>query len=120
VMKITNGRGVDVVLDCAGFSSTVKLGMQLVRPNGRVVIVGMGEDKLNDMPLGLLSTKEVEITSIFRYKNLYPTTISLIAGGLVDINGIVSKRFTFEQTAEAYASAYENPSETVKNIIIFE
>jgi L-iditol 2-dehydrogenase len=120
VMKITNGRGVDVVLDCAGFSSMVKLSMQLVRPNGRVVIVGMGEDQLNDIPLGLLSTKEVEITSIFRYKNLYPTTISLIAGGLADINGIVTKRFTFEQTAEAYSSAYENPSETVKNIIIFE
>lgn len=119
VLRLTDGYGADVVIDCAGFSPTVRSALKFVRPAGRIVIVGMGTDYLDQIPLGPISTKEIEITSIFRYKNLYPATIAAISGGKVDINGIVSKRFAFEDTPSAYNSASENPTETVKNIILF-
>ena len=119
VMRLTNGKGPDVVIDCAGFSETVKMGIRVIRPAGRMVVVGLGAEELNGIPLNPISAKEIEITSIFRYKNLYPSTIAAIGSGMIDINNIVSKRFAFEQTPEAYESAYLNPDETVKNVIIF-
>lgn len=120
VLKLTDGTGPDVVIDCAGFSATVKTALDLVRPAGRVVIVGMGSEYLNEIPSAPIFSKEIEIGSIFRYKNLYPATIGAIASGKIDINGIVTKRFTFEKTPEAYVSACENPTETVKNVILFD
>ena len=120
VMKLIDGNGADVVIDCAGFSATVRSALKIVRPAGRIVIVGMGADHLDQIPLGPISTKEIEITSIFRYKNLYPATIAAIASGHIDSNGIISKRFSFQETPQAYISASENPTETVKNIILFD
>ena len=120
VAEVTGGRGVDVVLDCAGFSATVTDSVRAARPAGTIVVVGMGEDELNGIPLGPISAKELIITSLFRYKNLYPTTIKAIESGKIDISGIVSKTFTFEETPQAFRSAADHPAETVKNVIVFK
>ena len=119
VMEITEGRGVDIVLDCAGFSSTVADAMRAVRPAGRVVVVGLAADEWNGIPVGPINTKEIEITSIFRYKNLYPTAINAVASGKIDINGIVSRTYSFDETPEAFRTAHECATETVKNVIVF-
>lgn len=117
---LTEGKWANVVIDCAGFSTTIKSSIKVVRPTGSVVIVGMGEDIINGIPLGPISTKEVKITSIFRYKNLYPVAIQAIAEKRIDIEKIVSNRFHFEDTPIAYQTTYENASDTVKSIIMFD
>ena len=119
IMELTDGRGVDIVLDCAGFSQTVADAMRVVRPAGRVVVVGMGADEWNGIPFGPITSKEIEITSIFRYKNLYPTAINAVASGCIDIKGIVSRTYTFDETPEAFRTAHECATETVKNVIVF-
>ena len=120
IAELTGGRGVDVVLDCAGFSATVADAVRVTRPAGKIVVVGMGADELNGIPLGPISAKELVITSLFRYKNLYPATINAVASGKIDIKGIVSKTFSFDETPEAFRMAAECPTETVKNVIVFD
>lgn len=120
VSEITDGKGVDVVIDCAGFSETVRSGIQCAKAAGRIVIVGMGVDELNGIPLGPISTKELVITSIFRYKNLYPRTIAAIESGSINLEGIVSKRYSFEDSASAFSDACNMPTTTIKNVILFD
>lgn len=119
VNEITGGRGADVVLDCAGFNQTVADAIRAARPAAHIVVVGLASDELNGIPMGPISSKELVITSIFRYKNLYPTAINAIESGTIDISGIVSRTYPFEQTPEAYRTAYECATETVKNVIVF-
>ena len=119
VNQLTQGRGADVVLDCAGFSQTVAQAVRAARPAGHVVVVGLGADQLDGVPLGPISAKELVLTSIFRYKNLYPTAISAIASGRISIQGIVSGTYSFEETPEAFRTACECATETVKNVIVF-
>ena len=119
VMEITEGRGVDVVLDCAGFNQTVADALRAVRPAGKVVVVGLGSDEWNGIPISPLSNKEIELTSIFRYKNLYPTAINAVGSGSIDISGIISRTYTFDETPEAFRTAHECATETVKNVIVF-
>ena len=119
VARITDGKGVDVVLDCAGFSSTVAESVYAAKAGGKIVIVGMGDDVINGLPLGPISSKELILTSIFRYKNLYPAAIKSVESGLIDIKGIISNIYKFEETPEAFRVACECPTETVKNVIVF-
>lgn len=119
-VKRLTGMGPDVVLDCAGFSETIRAAVQIAKPAATIVVVGMGTDEINGVPLGPISAKELKITSIFRYKNMYPRTISAIADGKIKVDGIVTKRFTFDQTAEAFASAAKDAVSTVKNVINFD
>jgi len=120
IMKATGGRGADVVLDCAGASETVIGSINACGAGGTIVIVGLAADKLNGVPLGPISAKELVITSIFRYKNLYPTAIEAIAGGRISVKEIVSNLYRFEDTPLAFAETLENIKDVVKSVITYE
>ena len=55
--------------------------------------------------------------SIFRYRNLYPTAINAIADGRIDVESIVSHRFTFDDTINAFATCHKDIRNVVKGVI---
>ncbi len=44
IRDITNGRGADVVIKCAGTKSVVQEGLEMVRSGGRYLLVGSATD----------------------------------------------------------------------------
>lgn len=46
VKEVTNDRGVEVVLDFAGFDSTIETGLRIVRKSGSYGLIGAGQGKL--------------------------------------------------------------------------
>ena len=117
VMALTNGHGADVCIDCAGFSSTVDACLSAAKPAGTVIIVGLGEDRVNGFNTSAMSTKELTVKSIFRYRNLYPTAINAIADGRIDVESIVSHRFKFDDTIDAFATCHRDIRNVVKGVI---
>lgn len=117
VMELTGGRGADVVIDCAGFSPTVQQSLKSAKAAGTVIIVGLGADKLDGVDAGMMSTKELTVKSIFRYRNLYPTAVNAIADGRIDVKSIVSHSFKFEDTPEAFATCLKDIKNVVKGVI---
>lgn len=117
VMALTNGRGADVVIDCAGFSATMQQSIKAAKAAGMVIIVGLGSDKLDGVDAGMMSTKELTVKSIFRYRNLYPTAINAIGDGRIDVKSIVSHSFKFEYTPEAFATCLKDIKNVVKGVI---
>jgi L-iditol 2-dehydrogenase len=119
IQKLTEGRGARVVIDCAGTRATIAQTVQVAKAGGMIVIVGLAADTIDGLQLAPISTKELTITSIFRYKNLYPTTIQAISEGKIDIKGIISNQYKFEDTPKAYAESVENIQDIVKGVIVF-
>lgn len=117
VMQLTDGRGADVCIDCAGFSATVDTCLESAKPAGTVIIVGLGQDRVDGFNTAIMSTKELTVKSIFRYRNLFPTAINAIAGGKIDVNAIVSHRFTFDDTINAFATCHKDIRNVVKGVI---
>lgn len=120
INRLTQGKGVDCVLDCVGHPSTISAAVRSAKAGSHIVIVGMAAENLDGVPLGPISAKELVLTSIFRYANLFPTTIQAIASGMIDVSGIVSNRFRFDQTPEAYKATVEQIRDTVKSVILFD
>ncbi len=118
--QLTQGQGVDAVLDCVGHGSTIAASVRLAKAGSHIVLVGMAAEDLSGVPLGPISAKELVLTSIFRYANLFPTTIQAIASGMIDVKGIVSNRYPFSQTPEAYRATVEHIKDTVKSVILFD
>lgn len=117
VMELTGGRGADVCIDCAGFSATVDSCLSAAKPAGMVIIVGLGQDRVDGFNTSIMSTKELTVKSIFRYRNLFPTAINAIADGRIDVNTIVSHRFSFEDTIQAFATCHQDIRNVVKGVI---
>jgi D-xylulose reductase len=104
VSKITDGWGADVVFEASGSPKTYDGLFDLVRPGGAVVLVGMPVDPVNFDVVGA-QVKEARIETIFRYANIYPRAIELIASGKVDLKPLVTASFPFEDSIAAIERA---------------
>lgn len=107
--------GVDSFADASGAASAVRAGILALRPAGRAVLVGMG---LPDVPLPItaIQNKELVVTGVFRYANTWPTAISLVATGQVDLDRMVTGTFGLGQVREALESTAD--ATTIKSVVV--
>jgi L-iditol 2-dehydrogenase len=117
IMELTNNRGADVVIDTAGAAATVKQTVHVMKIGGTIVLVGMTPEDETSFDFMKLMSKEGQIKTIFRYRNLYPVAINAIASGAIDIKSVVSHEFDFEDTKEAFESIIKSPDEVIKAVI---
>jgi L-iditol 2-dehydrogenase len=115
--EMTNGNGVDVVIETAGSKITVQHTAHLVKRGGTIVLVGMAPEDIIEYNFAKIMAKEALITSVFRYRNIYPKAINAIAKGIIDVSGIVTHEFDFEDTAKAFDFVINNKNDVVKAVI---
>lgn len=105
----------DVFIDCSGSATAIRQGMKCLRPGGRIVLVGMGEDELL-LPISVVQIRELVLTGTCRYANTYPTAIALAASGAVDLDAMVTQHFTLA-TGEEALNQQSDPS-TIKVVVL--
>ncbi len=118
--ELTDGKGADVVIDAAGAEVTVKSTADVVKRGGTIVLVGMTPKDEVEFNFMKLMSKEAEIKTVFRYRNLYPTAINAIASGSINVKSIISHEFDFEKTKEALDFVVENAKDVVKAVIMIK
>lgn len=105
-----------VLLECSGHPPAIDAAIRTVARAGRVVLVGMGGDSI-PLPLSCLQERELEVTGTFRYANTWPTAIELAASGRVDLDRLVTGRFTLDQVEEALTSGRRDHG-SIKPIVL--
>jgi len=115
--RITNAKGVDVVMETAGNKHTIKQTSYIVKRGGVIVLVGLAPEDIIDYNFARIMNKEASIQSVFRYRNIYPKAINAIAQGNIDVSGIVTHEFAFADTAEAFDFVIHNKNDVVKAVI---
>ena len=65
----------------------------------------------------VVQSREIWLTGTFRYANTYPAAIALAAAGRVDLEAIISGRFTLDDADAALRAGREDPH-SVKPIVI--
>ncbi len=113
VGRLTDGWGADVVFECSGSPKAWETIMQLPRPGGAIVAVGLPVEPVK-VDIAAASTKEVRIENVFRYAHQYDRAIALIASGKVDLKPLISETFPFERSVEAFDRAVEARPSDVK------
>lgn len=117
ILELTEGKGANVVLETAGATATVKQTVDVLKIGGTIVMVGMTPKDEIEFNFMKLMSKEGQIKTIFRYRNLYPVAINAISSGTINIKDIVSHEFDFEDTKDAFDYVAKNPGEVVKAVI---
>ncbi|NCC48086.1 MAG: NAD(P)-dependent alcohol dehydrogenase [Clostridia bacterium] len=120
VMELTDGQGTDLVFETAGTEVTTRQTAQAVRRGGRVVLVGLTPDPEITYDFASLMDKEVDLTTVFRYHNLYPTCLDAAARIPLDLERIVTRTFSFDQIPEAFAWTVANRQNSVKVVISWQ
>src|SRR5262249_6825801 len=99
------GGGLDLVLETAGAVEAVELATHLVRPGGRVVLLGIaGEDKSLELPADRMVLGDMALIGSFSYSTSdWTHVVQLLEHGVVDLDPIVTHRFPVSRFEEAFA-----------------
>lgn len=113
VQEASNGWGADVVFEASGSMRAYDNIFDLLCPNGCLVLVGMPPDKV-PLDIVAIQAKEVRIESVFRYANIFPRAIALLASGQIDVKPFISRSFKFADGVLAFEEAAAGHPEDVK------
>jgi L-iditol 2-dehydrogenase len=117
IRTLTRGRGADIVFDAAGSPKTAALAVHLTRRGGRVVMIGFPLEDNFPYPLVSGMAKEIDIVTVFRYANVYQSSIDLVAAGRVDLKSLITHRFPLEQTEKALQLSDRREDGVVKAMV---
>ena len=120
IMELTGNRGMDLVIECAGNINTILQTTELVKRGGKIVLVGMAPESKMVFDIGRLMAKEASISTVFRYRNIYPSAIGAIERGLIPIGKIVTDIFGFDEISHAMEYSVSNKKDIVKAVIEFK
>ena len=115
--EYTEGRGADVCIECAGHPSALNTCIAAARPGATVVLIGMPPDDTATINVNDMIVREIKLRPIFRYNNTFPTGVSLLASGKVDVKPLISKRFSLSEVPQAFEYVVENRATCVKAIV---
>lgn len=91
VKNLGDGLGVDLVIDAAGVSATLKLALDIIRPAGQITKVGWGPQPLN-FSLDQLVQKAVTLQGSFSHNwPIWEKVLSLLASGKLDVDLILNR-----------------------------
>jgi len=119
LMRLCDRKGYDIVIDAAGSEKTVSLGIQVAKKGGVLVFVGYSASGMMTLPIGMVLDKELTLKSVFRYRNIYPMAIEAVASGKVDLKGVVSHRYQFQDLARGLDESLHHKDDVIKAVIDF-
>lgn len=110
-----DGHGVDIVIDAAGVSSTLKLAIEAVRPAGHITKVGWGPQPLQ-FSLDPMVQKAVTIQGSFSHNwPIWERVLVLLSTGQLDISPIMNRVASIEEWEACFTGMMEG--EYVKTIL---
>lgn len=119
IRELTGGSGVDLVLETVGgHGETINLSWDLARPRGTVAVLGVFPDRAS---VDLIRPLMREIWAAFPncYGSIdgrhdYDVAIQLVASGHAPVERLVTHRFPLEAAPEAFQTAADKSTGSVK------
>lgn len=105
IMRLTDGRGVDVAIEALGTQTTFETGLRVLRPGGTLSSLGVYSTDLT-IPLDAfaagLGDKSIRSTLCPGGKERMRRMMEVVASGRVDLGGLVTHRFKLDEIEQAY------------------
>jgi len=99
----------DALLECSGAPQALRTGLATLVPGGIAVAIGFAPEAEVSIPMSTMQTREITLTSTFRYANAYPTAIALAHDGRVRLDGLVGAAYGLSEVERALGVTHEQP-----------
>jgi alcohol dehydrogenase/L-iditol 2-dehydrogenase len=115
VKKMGDGYGVDVVIDAAGVSATLKTAMEIVRPGGQIAKVGWGPQPCN-FSLDPLVQKAVTLQGSYSHNwPIWERVLGMLASGQIDLSLVLNRVAPLNEWQSCFDSMHR--AEIVKAVL---
>ena len=117
VRRLTGGAGCDLVIETAGTEITTRQAIHMTKKGAVIVLVGYSKSGEMTLPMSLVLDKELTFKTVFRYRHIYPMAIDAVAAGRVNLKGIVTDIFDFEDIQNAMDRSVADKANIVKAVV---
>ena len=120
IMDITDGNGIDVVLEMSGSEKGLKQGLMLLRKGGRISLFG-----LFPAPVQINLTNQIIFKGITMYGingriifDTWERMHNLLKSGRLDISPVITHRLAFDDYEKAFELLMERPKKAGKGVLM--
>jgi L-iditol 2-dehydrogenase len=89
ILRLTEGRGVDVVLEAVGRNETVAAAIDCVRKGGTVTLIGNITPQVN-LPLQKVVSRQIRLQGSCASCGEYPQAMELMAAGTIRVGPLIT------------------------------
>ena len=117
IKKLTDGAGCDLAIETAGTEITTRQAIEFTKKGATIVLVGYSKSGELTLPISLALDKELTFKTVFRYRHIYPMAIEAVASGKVNLKGIVTNIFDFDDIQNAMDKSIADKANIVKAVV---
>lgn len=93
---------LDVVFEASGEQDAVTNAIKILKPGGKLVLVGIPPDAQYTFNMDLMRRKELTVINVRRQNHCVEEAIELVASGKIDVEKMVTHNFTLNETPHAF------------------
>ncbi|MFC1735558.1 alcohol dehydrogenase catalytic domain-containing protein [Candidatus Hydrogenedentota bacterium] len=93
---------LDAVFECCGEQDAIDQALELLKPGGKLMLIGIPEVDRLSFIMDKMRRKEICVQNVRRQNECVQPAIDLIEGGDIDVDFMVTHRFKFEDTKAAF------------------
>ena len=93
---------LDVVFEASGEQEAVSNAIKILKPGGKLVLVGIPPEAQYTFNMDLMRRKELTVVNVRRQNYCVEEAIELVVSGKIDVEKMVTHNFTLEETAKAF------------------
>ncbi len=117
LLDLTDGRGVDLVLEATDRPEAFELAAETARIGGRCVLIGIPEGDRYALSASLARRKGLTVKFARRMGHVYPRAIELVRRGQVDVRRLATHHFPLERAPDAFAMQAARADGIIKAIL---
>jgi L-iditol 2-dehydrogenase len=110
---------LDIVFEASGEQDAVNNALKILKPGGKLVLVGIPPAAEYTFNMDLMRRKELSVVNIRRQNHCVQEAIDLVVSGEIDIEKMVTHNFTLEETAAAFDMVEGYKDGAIKAMINF-
>lgn len=117
-MELSDGRGVDAVIDAVGSDTTMSDALTAVRAGGTVSVVGVHDLQPFPFPAlpALLRSVTLRMTTA-PVQQTWPQLVPLLQSGRLSVDGIFTTEMALDDAADAYRAVAARSGDVVKVLL---
>jgi L-iditol 2-dehydrogenase len=111
---------LDAVFECCGKQEAIDQAIEILKPGGKLMIIGIPEFSRWSFDVDSLRRKEITITNVRRQVGCVESALGMMLNRTVDVSLMLTHRFSFDETQKAFELVADYRDGVMKAIIDFE
>ncbi|MDP3003672.1 MAG: zinc-binding dehydrogenase, partial [Bacteroidales bacterium] len=111
--------GLDVVFECCGRQEALDQAIEVLKPGGRLIVIGIPEFDRWSLSAEITRRREISLQFIRRQVDCVELALEMMKKGKINVENMVTHRFLFDKTKEAFDLVADYKDGAMKVMIDF-